>query len=500
MFTEITMKKLFALLLALLMLAAVAVGCAETTTNPPATTDGHTETDSDESVNGEDFSTAVPDDLNCQGYEYVILNSHVNEIAGLLNDIFIEYSTELDSVSEAMWRRNTFIEEKYSVTLSEIISDSGTIVGKVRDSYYGGTDDYSLVNVIGNLIYTMATDGLLYNLNKLDYVDLTKPWWTQGSVEDYSLRNQLYYASSDLSICDDEATCIIMYNNTVAANHKLETADEMYDLVVDGGWTWDKMFSMAKKVGTGGDNGDSVLSDGDKFGIIACDWSYIGMMIAANQRFSVKDDEDVPRIAFDSTIFVDTLDKLVEFTKSKRTFLVPQYDGKFEQDAFRNDNALMIMQVIAHVRNSRDMESDFAVLPMPKLNEAQEHHYSYVNRVTYIGVPSTIVNTAWVGGVTEALTAKSREIMIPDYYDVALSERFMRDEGSKRMIEYIFGHTVYDQLVSTLCWDTTFGAFTSMVKSRSNMVTHVTAKYGNGINNMIQKAADAYEELADEYE
>ena len=137
---------------------------------------------------------------------------------------------------------------------------------------------------------------------------------------------------------------------------------------------------------------------------------------------------------------------------------------------------------------------------LAKLNEAQEHHYSYVNRVTYIGVPSTIVNTAWVGGVTEALTAKSREVMIPDYYDVALSERFMRDEGSKRMIEYIFGHTVYDQLVSTLCWDTTFGAFTSMVKSRSNMVTHVTAKYGNGINNMIQKAADAYEELADEYE
>ena len=494
------MKKWISFLLALLMLAAVVVGCT-TGNNPNETTNSEKESgDSGSDDTNDEFKTSVPDDLDCEGYEYVILNSGVNEIGGLLNDIFIECSDKLDSVSEAMYHRNTAIEEQYKVTLSETIDASGVIKQKVSDSFHAGTDDYSLVNVIGNLIYTMATEGTLYNLNKLDYVDLTKPWWTQGSVEDYSLRNQLYYASSDLSICDDEATCIVMYNTTVASNYKLESADEMYDLVADGKWTWEKMFTMAKKVGSGGDNGDSVLSDGDKFGIIAIDWAYIAMMIAGEQRFSIKNEEDVPEIAFGSEEFVDVLDQLVEYTKAKRTFLAPQYDGTFKQDHFRTDNALMIMQVVAHIRNSRDMESDFAVLPMPKLNEQQENYYSYVNRVTYIGVPSTILNTEWVGGITEALTAKSREVVIPEYYNVALSERFMRDEGSKRMIEYIYGHTVYDQLVSTLCWDTTFGVFTSMLKSRSNMVVNVINKYSNGINNMIQEAADAYAELAEDYE
>ena len=344
----------------------------------------------------------------------------------------------------------------------------------------------------------MANDGLLYNLNRLDHVDLTKPWWTKGSIEGYSMNGLLYYAASDLTICDDEGTAVVMYNKTVAADHKLETPDEMYDLVAAGGWTWEKMFASAKKVGEGGDNGDSQLNDGDRFGIIAMDWSYIGMMISAGERFSVKDEDDFLHINFDSKSFVDTLDTLVRYTKQKRTFLCPVYDGKFSEDAFRNDNALMIIQVTAHIRNSRDMESDFAVLPMPKYRESQEFYHSYCPRVTYVGVPSTVTETGYVGGILEALTAKSGEIVIPEYLNVALSERFMRDEGSKRMVQYIFGHTVYDPLVSSLCWDTVFGAFSSMVKSRSNMVVNVYNKYGSYINEQIEKSADCYRKLANE--
>lgn len=157
------------------------------------------------------------------------------------------------------------------------------------------------------------------------------------------------------------------------------------------------------------------------------DWSYIGMMISSGERFSVKDEDDILKINFNSASFVDVLDTLVQYTKQKRTYLCPTYDGKFSEDAFRNDNALMIMQVTAHVRNSRDMESDFAVLPMPKYSEAQDHYYSYCPRVTYVGVPSTILETEYVGGILEALTAKSSEIVIPEYLNIALSERFMRD-------------------------------------------------------------------------
>ncbi len=488
------MKKIISLLLAFLTLSAVFAGCADKDKKPDGNT---TETQNGGSDTVNEYDPGLPDGFQCEGYEFVILNSNQNEIAGILNDIYVEYSTELDSVSEAMYKRNAYVQDTYGCTISETVDSSGVIVTKVSDSFYSGTDDYSLVNVVGNLIYTMANDGLLYNLNQLDHVDLSKKWWTQGSIEGYSMAGLLYYASSDLTICDDEGTAIIMYNKTVAEDHKLETPDEMYDLVAAGGWTWDKMFAQAKQVGTGGDNGDSLLSDGDKFGMIVMDWSYIGMMISSGERFSVKDEDDILKINFNSASFVDVLDTLVQYTKQKRTYLCPTYDGKFSEDAFRNDNALMIMQVTAHVRNSRDMESDFAVLPMPKYSEAQDHYYSYCPRVTYVGVPSTILETEYVGGILEALTAKSSEIVIPEYLNIALSERFMRDEGSKRMVEYIFGHTVYDPLVSTLCWDTVFGAFTSMVKSRSNMVVNIYNKYGSYIEAQIEKAAECYRDLAE---
>ena len=487
-------KKLISLILAILSVLAVAAGCADKAEKPDKSHNSSSK--STDTANA--YDPGLPDDFSCNGYDFVILNSNQNEIAGILNDIFIEYSDDLDSLSEAMYKRNRYVEETYAAKLSELTDASGVIISKVNDSFMSGTDDYSLVNVIGNLVYTMANDGLLYNLNRLDHVDLTKPWWTKGSIEGYSMNGLLYYAASDLTICDDEGTAVVMYNKTVAADHKLETPDEMYDLVAAGGWTWEKMFASAKKVGEGGDNGDSQLNDGDRFGIIAMDWSYIGMMISAGERFSVKDEDDFLHINFDSKSFVDTLDTLVKYTKQKRTFLCPVYDGKFSEDAFRNDNALMIIQVTAHIRNSRDMESDFAVLPMPKYKESQEFYHSYCPRVTYVGVPSTVTETGYVGGILEALTAKSGEIVIPEYLNVALSERFMRDEGSKRMVQYIFGHTVYDPLVSSLCWDTVFGAFSSMVKSRSNMVVNVYNKYGSYINEQIEKSAECYRKLANE--
>lgn len=70
-----------------------------------------------------------------------------------------------------MYKRNRYVEETYAAKLSELTDASGVIISKVNDSFMSGTDDYSLVNVIGNLVYTMANDGLLYNLNRLDHVD-----------------------------------------------------------------------------------------------------------------------------------------------------------------------------------------------------------------------------------------------------------------------------------------------------------------------------------------
>ena len=162
------------------------------------------------------------------------------------------------------------------------------------------------------------------------------------------------------------------------------------------------------------------------------------------------------------------------------------YDGKFSNDHFGQNEALMIMQVVAHIRNARATEDDFGVLPMPKFDEQQDFYYSYTNRVPYIGVPCTIQQPEKVGAILEELTALSSKIVIPNYLDKSIGDKFMRDPGSKRMIPYIFGHTVYDPLVTTVCWDTVFGSFTSMLKSRTNMVINVEKKYGNYIKNILE--------------
>ena len=490
-------KRIIAIVLAGLMAFIVFAGCATNNNNNNTAQTSGSETESD------DYSTLVPQGYNAGGYEFVILNAGDYEIKGCLNDIVItDYdSTTNDYVSEAMYNRNAAIENKLNCVISEINDSSGVLVSKMDDSRQAGTDDYSLCNIIGNNIYGAANNGLLYNLNSLPYVDLTRDWWTQGAIEAYTLNHLLFYCSSDLTICDDEATCIVMYNRTVAKDYKLESPEEMYELVTKGGWTWEKFFTSAKKVSAGGDNGDGVLSDGDMFGCIVCDWSYIGMMVGAGCHFSEKEDnsDDRLRVAFGDQKFVNVLDRLVDYTKNKRAFLAPVYDGKFTHDQFGSNEALMIMQVVAHIRNARATEDDFGVLPMPKYDEKQDNYYSYTNRTCYIGVPATIGYPEKVGAILEELTALSSKIVIPAYLDRSIGDKFMRDPGSKRMIPYIFGHTVYDTLVTTVGWDTVFGSFSSMLKSRQNMVVVVERKYGTYINNLLNESWEAYSKLGADY-
>ncbi len=98
------------------------------------------------------------------------------------------------------------------------------------------------------------------------------------------------------------------------------------------------------------------------------------------------------------------------------------------------------------IASLRDMEDDFGVIPTPKLDEGQEHYYSYVNTwcLGGIAVPITCQNTDMTGLLSEVLCYLSYRDVRPVLYESVMKTKVARDSESARMLDIIFDTTYLD--------------------------------------------------------
>ena len=104
----------------------------------------------------------------------------------------------------------------------------------------------------------------------------------------------------------------------------------------------------------------------------------------------------------------------------------------------------------------RDSETDFGVIPAPKLNEEQDRYYSTYSpwNLTTYSMPVTLSDQAASGDIFEAMAEFSTYTLTPAYYDITLMYKAVRDEESGPMIELILDSRNFD-LGSIYDWGNT---------------------------------------------
>jgi hypothetical protein len=70
------------------------------------------------------------------------------------------------------------------------------------------------------------------------------------------------------------------------------------------------------------------------------------------------------------------------------------------------------------------------------LDEAQGQYYSaYTDR--YFVVPNCCPDKSFVGTIMESMSAEGYRVVTPIYFEVALKDRYTRDDTSKEMVDLI---------------------------------------------------------------
>ena len=195
------MKRILALILAGLMLAGT-VACAKT--DDPSGGDETQTKAQTEPAETEDpaYSLGLPSGLNYG-------NKNVDTLV-YKNDAFPSelVSEKLGNgiVPDAIYERNILVEDLLKVKL--VFHENQDVQGELTRDIQSGLGDYALVSTPTFAIVSSTVEGKFVDLNRLDNIDLSKHYWTQGYNE------MVTFAESRMQFLASGAPAVSMYRYT----------------------------------------------------------------------------------------------------------------------------------------------------------------------------------------------------------------------------------------------------------------------------------------------
>lgn len=360
-----------------------------------------------------------------------------------------------DPINDAVIMRNKLIEEKYNIKIEYIDRDDvGTALkGSVAAGEYWA--DMMISSIIAMSGY--AQNNLLYNVAAMPYLSLDSPWWSKLIYDNMTFDGKLYYTTGDISPGMYQAPAAMYVNHSLLQDYGI--ADNLYELVYSGKWTFDVVERICKDMDTDLNQDGKMHADDDFYGFIQQDNTLTSNTFCAGLGIKLSAiKENTIEVDLISPNSIEKIDKLAGFLKkasyNQQNDIITKtfHDGRAVFLTHYLESALLYL---------RTMENDYGILPLPKYDEAQESYISSLNpwNPSSVGVPM-IVDPEKAGFLLEAMAYASYELIRPNVYELVLKTKFARDTESAGIVDLII-ETSYLDLNSVY----NFGGSTDIVRN-----------------------------------
>jgi hypothetical protein len=250
---------------------------------------------------------------------------------------------------------------------------------------------------------------------------------------------------------------------------KFEALEDPYTLVREGRWTIDVMSEYAKTMTDLG--GNDTLEIDDRVGFVTEWGSGYYYMAAAGVQGSTNDGS---RMTFTmNTIQAqEMITKISELLTNKLVtkIVVDSYNDDYTATGtlsyFSDHKIAFFSNYIYAALELRDMEADFGMLPLPKLNREQAEYCSVANRwlASYATIPLSCDNPEEAAIMLNALAYYGNKFLKEAIYDRSFrSLKLLRDEDSVEMFELILASQKQD--LGLLLNDKVYATATSLAKN-----------------------------------
>ncbi len=447
-------KRILACLLATMMTASL-VACGDSGSGSGAETDPAQTVATEPTETEPLLKSGVPEGTTFGGETVSIWYTTKSvSVAETYLDLAGENNGE--TLDDAMYYRNIEVEELLDVKLdyfdAQVTTDqTGATLQKL---VMAGDTTYDMFSLIQWNAAQFAYQNMYYNMKEAPYLSFDQPWWNYKYMKEMTIgEDKVYCMVGDVHVDSTRCMNCVYYNKAMYMDY-YEDGDGMYDIVLEGNWTFDLMQEKAGEVWMDVD-GDNVASFDDQLGYSLNDYNNVdGIMFACGVRATERDENDVPVLTIMTERGVDALKKTYDIyfntVGGLGMGLCKYATTEYEEDVMFRDkfgegSTLFYFGFFYSAESLRDMDDAYGIIPFPKLDAEQENYYSIAHDI--ISVMCLPVNCAKVdvsSAVLEALAFIGYEDVLPAYYESLLKAKYARDAKSAQMIEMIRENFITD--------------------------------------------------------
>jgi len=441
------------IILSLLMLALFSCANDNTANTVDNTVDNVRNETPGDSENIEDpagtvRNTPLPErDFN--GYDFTFLVREFNSGGywGAI-DIYSEEETG-EPINDAVFRRNRIVEDRYNISISEVrVAD---IVGMARRTVLANTHEFDAFMPNFNDGATFATQGLLMDVrSQLPYLQLDQIWWDQRANQMMSIGNRQFILVGDMTLMANCATWVIMFNKVVVEDYDL---GNLYNHVKEDNWTFDTFFGLVRQVSRDLD-GSGRSNEYSQLGLLTDSGARTILIYNTGEMVARKDENDMPYLALNTERAINAAQKVFEVISDRTISINAHTDLGHIDDPwtngvnrmFQENRGLFYMISLTVMHRMRAMDSDFGVMPSPKLDRSQTEYFHTVQPSTTNSVvlPVTTPDPEMASIILEDINFESRDTVRHAYFDITVTNKMIRDEESAEMLDLIFSTRIYD--------------------------------------------------------
>ena len=447
------MKKIFAIILILAMLVPFAVACGGENETTTTTTTENTATDgsfsSKDTVKkdweGETLLVAATAWSGNPSYPWSTMELVVKE--GATSD----WGEKID---KAVLERTAYIKATYGVDVIWEWASRYNTHDVLKNAIAAGNEpDYDLAMPRAFRAQQIVANGSVYDMANRPYINFNNSCYNQDSVKTYTAKGHTFFITGDFANTDKNTAYVIFFNKSLMGRE--EDVNELYQLVRDGKWTWDKLVAYGNAIYM--DDGDGMKSDGDIFGLV-CISSYNLYECFGIKRVGTDKSTGDWIITLNAPKINDVISAIITVNTSlwaSGTAVGNWWEGGTHQ--YLVDGGLLFCADNILFLNSFSNHDDLGVIPFPMLNEEQGRYYVPCARQqsTLMCVPKTTSDRNMSDYFVDVLAWTGKEYVIEAYYD-RLSE-YLSSEADMEMIkEYIMPNITYDA-AKAAGWDSVLG-------------------------------------------
>lgn len=422
-----TAKRILSLFMVLLLLlsALLSVSCKKKEEED----DGSTVTTTADG--GEGMIEAPP----VKDYEGRVFNILTLTGSSLLEGV----EGDSEAVSNALAARTVWCKETYNIDLQLTTVPDGNDYQAFQNSYLGGLREYDLiVPHPTKFLATMMASGMMQDLGECSEINLSNPWWNQSQVENYNISGKLFFGVSDFNL-NKRFPGVYTVNQDM---FKSLFDEDVYELVKNGDWTFDKIKEFAIAAAEPNENKELAV-----YGY-AVNNSVAGFYYWSGEKLLTRNESGNLELKFDVERCSDIADKVKGVVMGDHCLMDKYYNASFANSdtwkAFSGGRLLMMQfDLGAHGSMLREVEFETAYAPPPKYDKDQEN-YTQICSAGFVGIPNDAKDISCSALVLEALGWHSYYNFRPVYIDTYMSYILSKNENDAKMLNLVLDNTIYD--------------------------------------------------------